>query len=222
MSLHFQREIEALKKKLLAVGTVVEESIARAIAAVVKHDAALARQVAAGDFEVNQMEVDVEEECLKILALYQPVAVDLRFVVAVLKINNDLERMADHAVNIARRAEYLADLPKVDLPATLDDMARKAQTMVKNSLDAFVESDAELARQVCAADDEVDQHNRYMHVFIQDQIRANPDEVERLFHLLSVSRHLERVADLATNVAEDVIYTVQGEIVRHRFRTYPY
>lgn len=221
MSLHFQREIDMLKKKLLGVGSVVEESIAHAIAAVMKHDAALAQQVAVGDLEINQMEVDVEEECLKILALYQPVAVDLRFVVAVLKINNDLERMADHAVNIARRAEYLADLPKVDLPSALDGMARKTQTMVKNSLDAFVESDPELARQVCAADNEVDQLNRYMHVFIQDQIRANPEDVERLLHLLSVSRHLERIADLATNVAEDVIYTVQGEIVRHGFRAYP-
>ena len=221
MSLHFQREIDVLKKKLLAVGAVVEESIAHAIAAVVKHDGVLAQQVAVGDFEIDQMEVDVEEECLKILALYQPVAVDLRFVIAVLKINNDLERMADLAVNIARRAEYLADVPKVDLPVPLDDMARKAQAMVKNSLDAFVESDAELARQVCRADNEVDDHNRYMHVFIQDQIRANPNDVERLLHLLSVSRHLERIADLATNVAEDVIYTVQGEIVRHRFRAYP-
>lgn len=221
MSLNFQREIDVLKKKLLAVGSVVEESIARAITAVVKHDAALAQQVAAGDFEIDQMEVDVEEECLKILALYQPVAVDLRFVIAVMKINNDLERMADLAVNIARRAEYLADVPKVDLPVALEDMARKAQAMVKNSLDAFVDSDAELARQVCAADNEVDQHNRYMHVFIQDQIRAHAEDVERLLHLLSVSRHLERIADLATNVAEDVIYTVQGEIVRHRFRAYP-
>jgi phosphate transport system protein len=221
MSLHFQREIDLLKKKLLAVGAVVEESIARAIAAVMKHDAALAQQVAEGDVEVDRMEVDVEEECLKILALYQPVAVDLRFVIAVLKINNDLERMADLAVNIARRAEYLAGVPKVDVPSNLEDMARKAQMMVKHSLDAFVESDADLAREVCAADNEVDEHNRRMHVLIQDQIRANPKEVNRLLHLLSVSRHLERIADLATNVAEDVIYTVQGEIVRHRYRAYP-
>ena len=216
MSVHFQREIENLKKKILAVSSVVEESIARSIAAVIKHDASLAQQVAAGEDEVDAMEVDVEEECLKILALYQPVAVDLRFVVAVLKINNDLERMADHAVNIARRAEYLATFPKLDVPPELAEMAPRTQTMVKHSLDALVQSDTKLARQVCASDNEVDQYNRKMHVLIQDQIRSNPDQVDRLLHLLSVSRHLERIADLATNVAEDVIYTVEGVIVRHR------
>jgi phosphate transport system protein len=216
MSLHFLREIENLKKKILAVSAVVEESIARSIAAVIKHDAALARQVAEGEEEIDEMEVDVEEECLKILALHQPVAVDLRFVVSVLKINNDLERMGDIAVNIASRAAYLATFPKLDIPAEIEEMARRTQTMVKHSLDALVESDTELARQVCAADLEVDQYNRTMHVLIQEQIRSNPDQVDRLLHLLSVSRHLERIADLATNVAEDVIYTVEGAIVRHR------
>ena len=219
MSIHFLREIEHLKKKILAVSSVVEESIARSIAAVMKHDATLARQVAEGDDEINEMEVDVEEECLKILALYQPVAIDLRFVVAVLKINNDLERMGDHAVNIADRAAYLATFPKLDVPPELDEMARRTQTMVKHSLDALVESDTELARQVCAADQEIDQYNRKMHVLIQDQMRNNPDEIDRLLHLLSVSRQLERIADLATNVAEDVIYTVEGAIVRHRLAT---
>jgi phosphate transport system protein len=216
MSVHFQREIENLKKKILAMSAVVEESIVRSIAAVIKHDASLAQQVAAGEDEVDEMEVDVEEECLKILALYQPVAVDLRFVVAVLKINNDLERMADHAVNIARRAEYLATFPKLDVPPELAEMATRTQTMVKHSLDALVQSDTKLARQVCASDHEVDQYNRKMHVLMQDQMRSNPDQVDRLLHLLSVSRHLERIADLATNVAEDVIYTVEGVIVRHR------
>jgi phosphate transport system protein len=172
--------------------------------------------VAAGDVEVDHMEVDVEEDCLKILALYQPVAIDLRFVVAVLKINNDLERMADLAVNIARRAEYLASIPKHDVPPNLEEMARKTQEMVKHCLDAFVDGDVAVAREVCAADHDVDQLNRDMHVLIQDQIRATPEDVERLIHTLSVSRHLERIADLATNIAEDVIYTVGGEIVRHR------
>ena len=201
MSRHFHREIELLKKKLLAVSAVVEECIAKAIAAVMQHDAALAHEVIEGDDEVDQMEVDVEEDC-------------------VLKINNDLERMADLGVNIARRAEYLAAQPKFDVPANLEDMARATQTMVKHSLDALVQSDTELARQVCAADNEVDHYNRQMHVLIQDQIRTKPEQVERLIHLLSVSRHLERIADLATNVAEDVIYTVEGDIVRHRTPSY--
>jgi phosphate transport system protein len=216
MTVHLQREIDLLKKKILAIGAVVEERIAGAITAVMKHDAKLARQIVEGDDEIDRMEIDVEEECLKILALHQPVAVDLRFVVAVLKINQDLERMADLASNIGRRAEHLAGLPKIDMPIQLERMSQHTQDMVKQCLDALVETNVATARQVCMADDEIDQHNRQMHVLIQDQIRERPDDVERLLNLLSISRHLERIADLATNVAEDVIYTVQGDIVRHR------
>jgi phosphate transport system protein len=220
MSQHFIREIELLKKKILAVGAIVEERIAKAITAVVKRDAQLALEVVEGDEEIDQMEVDVEEDCLKILALYQPVAIDLRFVVAVLKINNDLERMADHAVNIARRAEYLTLYPDATLPVDLEVMVQKTQTMVRESLDAFVRQDKVLARRVCAADKEIDQLNRQMHVLIQQQIRANPERVEQLIHQLSVSRQLERIGDLATNVAEDVVYTVEGAIIRHRTASY--
>ena len=218
MTVHFQREIDHLKKQILAVGAVVEERIAGAITAVMQHDAELARQIIEGDDEIDRMEIDVEEECLKILALHQPVAVDLRFVVAVLKINQDLERMADLASNIAKRAEHLADLPKIDIPAQLAAMSKRTQDMVKHCLDALVESNVAIARRVCAADDEVDQHNRQMHVFIQDQMRENPDDIERLLDFLSISRHLERIADLTTNVAEDVIYSVQGDIIRHHNR----
>ena len=138
MSRHFQREIEMLKKKILTVGAIVEERIAKAIAAVIKQDAKLALEVVEGDEEIDQLEVDVEEDCVKILALHQPVAIDLHFVVAVLKINNDLERMADHAVNIARRAEYLAMYANTDLPSGLEVMLQKTQTMVRQSLDALV------------------------------------------------------------------------------------
>jgi phosphate transport system protein len=220
MSQHFIREIELLKKKLLAVGAIVEERIAKAITAVVKRDARLALEVVDGDEDIDQMEVDLEEDCLKILALYQPVAIDLRFVVAVLKINNDLERMADHAVNIARRAEYLAAYADATLPLDLEVMVQKTQTMVRESLDALVRQDTVLARQVCASDTEVDQLNRQMHVLVQQQIRDNPERVEQLIHQLSVSRQLERIADLATNVAEDVVYTVEGAIIRHRTAIY--
>jgi len=218
MTAHFQREINLLKKKILSVGAVVEERIAGSITAVMKQDAVLARQIVTGDDEIDRMEIDVEEECLKILALYQPVAVDLRFVVAVLKINQDLERMADLASNIGRRAEHLAAMPKTEIPTQLEKMSKHTQDMVKHCLDAFVESNEVTARQVCMSDDEVDQHNRQMHVLIQEQIREKPDDVERLLNLLSISRHLERIADLATNIAEDVIYTVRGDIVRHHNR----
>ena len=220
MPQHFLREIEALKQKLLGLSAMVEERIAKAIDSVVKHDAGLALEVVEGDNEVDQMEVEVEEDCLKLLALYQPVAVDLRFVVAVLKINNDLERMADKAVNIARRAEYLAQYPRQTLPSSLTAMAREVELMVRHSLDALVQDDTMMARQVCADDRAVDRYNREIHREIQEQIRSNPDDVERLVHTLSVARHLERIGDLATNVAEDVIYTVEGEIVRHRTGAY--
>lgn len=220
MSRHFQREIEMLKKKILTVGAIVEERITKAIAAVIKQDAKLILEVVEGDEEINQLEVDVEEDCLKILALHQPVAIDLHFVVAVLKINNDLERMADHAVNIARRAEYLAMYANTDLPSDLEVMLQKTQTMVRQSLDALVHQDTILARHVCAADKEVDQLNRQMHVLIQQQIRENPERVEPFIHQLSVSRQLERIADLATNVAEDVVYMVEGDIIRHRPTAY--
>ena len=166
------------------------------------------------------MEVDVEEECLKILALHQPVAVDLRFVITALKINNDLERIGDLAVNIAERSEFLARQREIDIPQEIYAMAEKAQSMLTRSLDALVDMDCKLAHDVCADDDEVDAINRQMYLIVQDKIRAHTGQTEVLIHLLSASRHLERIADYATNIAEDVIYMVEGKIVRHRTEKY--
>jgi phosphate transport system protein len=216
MAKHLERQIEILKQKILFVGTLVEEAIAKAISALVNRDRNLAKQVIDEDAEIDRMEVDVEEEVLKILALYQPVAADLRFVVATLKINNDLERMGDLAKNIAKRVVFLTSGERVDLPDTLRPMAGKAQQMVKESLDALVNSDSLLARRVRDADDEVDEMRRKVQQFCELQIAAHPEQTDLIMRLLSVSRHLERLADLATNVAEDVIYMVEGEIVRHR------
>lgn len=216
MAKHLERQIEILKQKILFVGTLVEEAIAKAISALTNRDRNLAKQVIDEDSEIDRMEVDVEEEVLKILALYQPVAADLRFVVAVLKINNDLERMGDLARNIAKRVVFLTNGEKIELPADLRPMASKAQQMVKESLDALVNADTLLARKVRDSDDEVDNMRRSVQEFVEKQITAHPERTELLMRLLSVSRHLERLADLATNVAEDVIYMVEGEIVRHR------
>ncbi len=216
MSKHLQRQIEALKQKILTVGTLVEDAIAKAISALVNRNGDLAREVIDSDSEIDRMEVDVEEECLKVLALYQPVAADLRFVVAVLKINNDLERMGDLARNIAKRVAYLAAHERIDLPAEFRGMASKAQGMVKRSLDALVNSDTLLARQIRDEDDEVDSLQRVIRDRIEMQMRQSPEKLELLMRLMSVSRHLERLADMATNVAEDVIYMVEGDIVRHR------
>jgi len=220
MTVHLERELDRLKKKILALGAIVEERVRMAIKAMEARDRELAKKVIEADDEIDQIEVDVEEGCLKILALYQPVAIDLRFIVAVIKINNDLERIGDIAVNIAERAAFLATQPKLDIPFDFGSMAEKTQSMLKKSLDALVNMDLNLAWEVGAADDEVDAINRDMYLQVQDGIRKNIDRMECLIHLLQASRHLERIADHATNIAEDVIYMINGEIVRHRAEDY--
>jgi phosphate transport system protein len=166
------------------------------------------------------MEVQIEENCLKTLALHQPVAIDLRFIIAVLKINSDLERVGDLAVNVAERAAFLATQPPVDISFDFQAMARKAQEMLKRSLDSLVNLSAAQAREVLLGDDEIDVMNRRMYLIVQDAIRTHPDQTESLIHMLSASRHLERIADHATNVAEDVIYMIEGVIVRHKAEEY--
>lgn len=216
MPKHLQRQIEQLKQKILFVGSMVEAAIANAVAALVHRDESIARKVLEEDAEIDRMEVDVEEDCLKILALYQPVAVDLRFVVAVLKINNDLERMGDLAKNIAKRVLYLSRVDRVDVPVDFRAMAIRAQDMVKRSLDALVSADSSLAHRVRQDDDELDNMRRAIHEKIRAAIRAKPEQTETLMKLYSVAKHLERLGDMATNVAEDVIYMVEGDIVRHQ------
>jgi len=220
MPVHLQREIENLKKDILTLGAMTEHSVREATRAIENRDETLARGVIAKDINLDQMEVEVEESCLKILALYQPVAIDLRFIIAVLKINNDLERVGDLAVNIAERALFLTTEPEVDVQFDFATMAVKTQDMLKKSLDALVNFNARLAHQVCTLDDEIDAMNRQMYLIVQDAMSTYPNQVEPLLHLLSASRHLERIADHATNVAEDVIYMIEGEIIRHRAEEY--
>ena len=220
MAAHLQREIENLKKEILTVGAMAEQSVREATQAIEDRDEYLARAVIEKDVNLDQKEVEVEESCLKILALHQPVAIDLRFIIASLKINSDLERVGDLAVNIAERAMFLASQPQVNIEFDFNTMATKAQEMLKKSLDALVTLNAGLAREVCACDDEIDAMNRQMYLTVQDAINTYPDQVEALIHLLSASRHLERIADHATNIAEDVIYMIEGEIVRHRTEEY--
>ncbi len=213
---HIQRQIDLLKQKILNVGGLVEEAIANAISALVNRDGKLAQRVINDDSVIDLMEVEVEEDCLKILALYQPVAADLRFVVAILKINNDLERIGDLARNIAKRVNYLCKSDPVELPFSLREMTTKVQYMVKMSLDALVNGDPGLARQVRAEDDIVDNEREKIRDHLMAMIKKIPDRVEYLLKLNSVSKHLERIADMATNIAEEVIYMVEGEIVRHK------
>jgi phosphate transport system protein len=217
---HIERQIVQLKEKILRVGTLVEEAISKSITALINRDSALAQRVMASDEEIDRMEVEVEEECLKILALYQPVAADLRLVVAALKINNDLERMGDLAKNIAKRVAQLADAGPIDLPAEIRTMATLAQEMVRQSLDAVVNGDTALARQVREEDDAVDDARQRVRRMVLKGIKVEPDRVECLLRVNSVSKHIERIADMATNIAEDVIYMVEGDIVRHRSSDY--
>lgn len=212
---HLRREIDRLKKAILTLCALVEEDVRKAGRSVAERDAGLANSIIEKDAVIDHMEIEVEEECLKILALYQPVAVDLRFIVSVLKINNDLERIGDLAVNIAEQAAYLATQERVEVPFDFPGMAQKVQSMLKRSVDALVNMDSDLARRVCAADDEVDAIHRDMYTHVQNAILRNPEAIDRLIRHLSVSRNFERIADHATNIAEDVVYLVEGEIVRH-------
>lgn len=220
MPAHLFREIENLKKEILTLGAMAESAVREAVAAIDNRDENAAQAVIRNDMKLDEMEVQIEENCLKTLALHQPVAIDLRFIVAVLKINSDLERVGDLAVNVAERAAFLTTQPPLDAPFDLQAMAVKAQEMLKKSLDALVQLSAQQAYEVLAGDDEVDAMNRRMFRIVQEQIIAHPDQTESLIHMLSASRHIERIADHATNIAEDVIYMIEGVIVRHRAEDY--
>ncbi|MFO7971295.1 MAG: phosphate signaling complex protein PhoU [Desulfobacterales bacterium] len=216
MPKHFHRELEKLKKRILSLGAMVEERVYMATKAIENRDSELADKIINSDYEIDEMEVDIEEDCLKILALYQPVAVDLRFITAVIKINNDLERIADEAVNIAQGVKYISKGKKLHFDFDFHSMAEKAEAMLKKSLDALVNLDVDLAFKVCLLDDEVDKINAKAHRMVKDFIKDNPDQGEYFINLLLISRHLERIADHATNIAEEVIYLIEGEIIRHR------
>jgi phosphate transport system protein len=215
-----QKEIEKLKKKILSLGAEVEGSVQAAVRSIEDRDPDLAERVIRSDRDIDHAEVELEEDCLKILALHQPVAIDLRFIIAVLKINNDLERIGDLAVNIAERVPFLKARPLVRIPYDLQGLAEKTISMLRNSLDSLVNLDTDLANQVCAADDKVDAINREMYDLISAAIKKNPEHLDVLIPYLSVSRYLERIADHATNIAEDVIYMVDGIIARHRAGDY--
>ncbi len=215
MRVHFQREIDKLKQQILEMSANVEEAVSDAVRAVETRDSCLARTVVAHENQTNAREVDVEEECLKILALHQPVAADLRYLVAVLKINHDLERIGDLAVHIAYGALLLCELPSIHIPPQLGEMGAKSQQMLKKVLDAFVNVDVVSAREIRLADSELDVLNREMAAHLKAEITLSPALLEPLLKLMHIARHLERIGDHATNIAEDLIYLIEGKIVRH-------
>ena len=216
MSLHLHRDLDKLKKEMLRLGNMVELAINNAFLALNNRDSSYVEEVVTNEEQINEMEVQIEEECLKILALHQPVAVDLRFLVVVLKVNNDLERMGDIAKNIAERAKDLmesGDIPDLGQPMQgLPDLVR---TMVRSSLDSLVKLDDQLARKIIEMDDEVDQINRDMYAAVKSLVAEQPSVADSAINLLSCSRNMERIGDLATNIAEDVIFVVEGKVVRH-------
>ncbi len=217
MSKHLERDLEALEHEILDQSSRVEEMISKACQALVERRPDTANEVIANELEINVREVEIEEDCLKILALHQPVAVDLRRTTTVLKINSELERIADLAVNIAERTISLAEHPQFEIPPKLEQMFVRASEMVHEALDAFVDQDVDTAREVCRRDDEVDAYNRRIIDDLLGTMRTRSDLVEAALHFFSVCRHVERIGDCATNIAEDVIYLVEGEIARHHF-----
>lgn len=217
MSLHLQRDLDSLKKDILQLGNMVESSINKALVALTERRSELVDDVFENEKLIDLQEVSIEENCLKVLALHQPVAVDLRFIVAILKVNNDLERMGDFAVNVAERAKTLNTQEPISCPAEFIDIVPKAiRSMVRNSLTALVKFDVDMARAVIRMDDEVDEVNRLMYRSLKQLMVKDSSTVERAISLLSCSRYLERIADLTTNIAEDVIFMVEGEVVRHQ------
>ncbi|MCA1962231.1 MAG: phosphate signaling complex protein PhoU [Desulfomonile sp.] len=216
MRIRLQRDIDRLKKRIIELGTLVEERYTMAVKAIECRDIELARKVILGDIDIDQMEVDLEEECLKILALHQPVADQLRYIVAVLKMNNDLERIGDLAVNIAQRLEFSTASKDMPIPFDYFTMCQKVEEMLRNALDSLVNMDLDLAYQVCAADDEVDFMKHVMQSQFVQKVRERTEDLEQLINLFLISRNLERIGDHATNIAEDVIYMITGQIHRHR------
>ncbi len=215
MSVHLQRAIDQVKKNILALCGIVEEQVQDSVRALLARDVELAQSVERRDEEIDRREVEVEEECMKILALHQPVAIDLRLIVSALKINNDLERIGDLAVNIARKAVAFAAEPSMEIAFDVAGMWEKTQSMLRDSIDSLVNLNGALAGEVCVRDDEVDRIKREIRKGVEEQIRRQPERVRPLLRLLAVSRNLERIADCATNIAEDVIYMAEGRIIRH-------
>jgi len=215
MQRHFDEELGALKEKILRMGAMVEEQIANSIKALVERDSDLGRRVIENDHRVNAMDVQIDEECLRLIALHQPMAGDLRFLTTAMKISTELERMSDLAENISERAIELNEEPQLKPYIDIPRMAQEALRMVKESLDAFVNRNSELARSVCKADDVIDDLNHQIFRELLSFMIEDPQTTTRAIRISFISKYLERIADHATNIAELVVYLVEGKIIRH-------
>lgn len=219
MQRHFERELDSLKTNLIKMGSIAEEAIAMSIKSVLERDTALAQKVIQGDTRINSLEIEIDNAIVDLLALQQPVAIDLRLILSVQKINNDLERIGDHAVNIAESALALVKhSPKgqlLDLPT----MAQVAQSMLRDAIDGFIHKDPQLGKSVLEKDDTIDELNRKTAATVVQLMKSDQDTIDQGLEIIRVSRNLERVADLATNIAEEVIFITQAQIVKHHTRS---
>ncbi len=213
--IRLEEEISKLKKMLFEMASSVEEMIAKSIKALKDRNMIMAEEVIKSDHKINDMEIEIDNQCIRILALYHPEAADLRTVSMIMKINNDLERIGDHAVNIAEKTIYLADKPPVKPLIDIPKMADKAIQMLQESLDAFVNKDAELAVEVCKKDDDVDALEPQIVRELVTYMISDPQTIDRSLTLILIAREIERVADLATNIAEDTYYIASGKILKH-------
>jgi phosphate transport system protein len=212
---HFHDELQQLKEQLLEMSNRVERLLDQAMTALLRGDRALAREVIEQDAPINRLEIEIDETCVGLIARHQPVARDLRFITMAMKISNDLERVGDHAVNIAEAAERLGELPWPGVLSTLGEMTRIARGMLSDALNAFVRDDSKLARDVCIRDDRVDALDETVFRLLVSHMMEVPSTIGPSIQLLLVSRNLERVADLATNLGEDVVYLVEGRSIKH-------
>ena len=220
MSLHFIREMKRLNKHLIELSDTVEEQVGKSIHAITELDKLPAQKVIDEDSDVDRAEIEMEEDCLKLLALHQPVSNDLRLIVAVLKINSDLERIGDHAVIIAEEAITLTNLPNIDVPEQLFELSAQARMMLKKSMLAFVESDLEVANNVLVLGQNIRQLAEKIYRDQVECIKASPQETEQRLSILKVCRQLQRIGDHATNIAEDIIFLMSGDIIRHNSTVY--
>jgi phosphate transport system protein len=217
----FQQGLDLLKEKLLTMGGMAEHAVERAVEAHRRREADLCRRVLEGEPAINIMEREIDELALDLLAMQQPMAIDLRFITAVMKINADLERVGDQAVNIVQRVLHSLEFPQVELPADIPRMAALATDMVRRSLQSFIDGHWEAAEEVLKMDDLVDNMNREIHAAMMDHMKRVPDALPQALDALLIARNLERVADHATNIAEDVIFWIRGADVRHHFGVNP-
>lgn len=216
MTVHLERDLDSLKKDIVHLGSLVQNSTQSVVEFLGTKSEQQLQEVLEYEDRINELEVDIEEHCLKVLALHQPVAIDLRFIIVIMKVNNDLERMGDQAVNISQRVKSLMDGPELPISLPIDEMTNAVQKMVSLSLEALVSQDPAIAREVVDMDDIVDDLNAQTYDLIRETIQADPSLVTSAMSMATISSNLERIGDLCTNIAEEVIFMVEGQVIRHQ------